>query len=72
MKININTDDKGVDLILKALGILIMKGKDASASDEDIQNAHAMKMMITDGLEKGEVIKYEGLSPSKCEEGVCD
>jgi len=72
MKINIVTDDKGIDLILKALGILIMKGKESSASNEDVQNAHIMKKMINEGMKNGEIIEYEGIAPSNCEEGVCD
>jgi hypothetical protein len=31
-----------------------------------------MKKMINEGMENGEIIEYEGIAPSNCEEGVCD
>tara|TARA_R100000664_G_C2686700_1_gene92438 strand:+ start:311 stop:535 length:225 start_codon:yes stop_codon:yes gene_type:complete len=74
MKININTDDIGIDLLLKSLKMLSLHGKELQYSwikDIDVENALRMTKMIRNGLDKAEV-KYEGLPPSKCEEGVCD
>lgn len=75
MKVNIKTDDKGVDILLKCLKLLSLHGNENRYSwinDKDVDNALKMTNMIRHGIDKGSINKYEGLAPSKCDDGVCD
>tara|TARA_R100001443_G_scaffold96430_1_gene103239 strand:+ start:413 stop:643 length:231 start_codon:yes stop_codon:yes gene_type:complete len=74
-KIQITTDDLGVDLLLKCLKMLSLHGNENRFTwieEDDVENALRMTSMIRNALDKGEVTEYKGLAPSKCEDGVCD
>jgi len=73
--INIRTDDKGLDILLKCLKLLSLHGNENRYSwinHNDVDNALRMTNMIRHGIDKGNFSEYEGLAPSKCEDGVCD